>query len=112
MEEHLVARDTEGRLQKLVLRILFEFGVISTADFLDCLLTDHQMLHKILGWSRIEDVVRVDLEEGDDFFEDVTVTLLMRVIFELFLVQAEDIIVESAYFDNRGEEETGLITRE
>lgn len=49
MEEHLVARDTEGRLQKLVLRILFEFGVISTADFLDCLLTDHQMLHKILG---------------------------------------------------------------
>jgi hypothetical protein len=56
-----------------------------------------------LGRSCVEDVVGVDLEEGDDFLEDIAVTLLMRVVLELLLEQAEDVFVEGTYFNNRGE---------
>lgn len=100
LEKHLVASYPECWLQQLILSVFIELRSIGSANFSYCLLTDHKMLHVVLGSSCVEDVVCVNLEIWDDLQEDIAIALLMGVIIELFLEQSEDVLMESPNFDN------------
>jgi hypothetical protein len=71
-----------------------------------------QVLQLLLGRGGIEDVVCVQLEEGDELPEDGSVALLVAVVVELLLQDLEHALVEVADLGDGGEEEPPFLLAE
>lgn len=77
LEQHFVASNSKGRLKQLIFSYFVRIHCVLPANLSDILIGLYEFLQELLSRLCVEDIVRVQLEERDEFLENGSVELFM-----------------------------------